>query len=146
MVEDAEVHRVWEEGVQGEHLLLSLVPQPGHLELLSKEAQDHQVPNLQEHQVAHPPPPPPLQVSLVLSLVLEDHRHQEVKDRLHLEVKGHLEQVVLDHLDIQVVLDHLGNLVVQDPWHLSKDNPQEVLPELFHLDLEVQDRQYLLVR
>ena len=146
MVEDAEVHRVWEEGVQEEHLLHCLVHQPAHLELLSKGTQDHQVPS-QWDQVAHL-----LELNLVpQEQVLppehqEDHLHQEVKDRLHREVKGHLHLEVRDHLEQAVLLDHLAKWVVQDPWHLSKDSPQEVLPEPFHLVQEDQDRQSLQVR
>ena len=126
MVEDAEVHRVWEEGVQGERPLHSLVHLPAHLRLLSKEAQDRQVPNLLEHQLVHP--------ALQVRPALEVHPEQQ-EDHLHQELKVHLEQAP----------DHLANQVVQDPWHLSKDNPQEVLQDLSHL-VQDQDRHYHQVR
>ena len=147
MVEDVavEVHRACEEeGV--EHHLHSLVHQQEHLELLSKGTQDHQVPS-QWDQVAHllelnPVP----QEQVPHQEHQEDHLHQEVKDRLHREVKGHLHLEVRDHLEQGVLLDHLAKWVVQDPWHLSKDSLQEVLPEPFHLVQEDQDRQSLQVR
>ena len=132
MVEDAEVHRVWEEGVQGERPLHSLVHLPAHLRLLSKEAQDQPVPSLLERQVVHPAQQ--VHPALQVHLVLEVHQEQQ-EDHLHQELKVHLEQAP----------DHLANQVVQDPWHLSKDNPQEVLQDLSHL-VQDQDRHYHQVR